>query len=113
MMMRHAGASPRIAEIDMTTSANANGREASKVKGALASIGHGVSDVRSDVTHLAAAVGDEVKARAGKLMQAGRNTTHQVVEAARTQVREHPAQTLAIAAGAGILLGILIAARRH
>jgi len=82
------------------------------IKQALNSVGEGVADVRSEVGQLASAIGEEVKARAGSVSKAAQVTGNRAMEAARMQVREHPAATLGIAAGAGLLLGLLLAGRR-
>jgi ElaB/YqjD/DUF883 family membrane-anchored ribosome-binding protein len=89
-----------------------NGALQTNIKQALNSVGEGVADVRSEVGQLATAIGDEVKARAGTMSKAAQETGSRAMEAARIQVREHPAATLGIAAGAGLLLGLLLAGRR-
>jgi ElaB/YqjD/DUF883 family membrane-anchored ribosome-binding protein len=83
-----------------------------EVKEALVSVGDGVAAVRDDVGQLAESIGHEAKARARDVTEASKEQTHRALEAARTQVRERPAATLGIAAGAGLVLGLILAGRR-
>jgi ElaB/YqjD/DUF883 family membrane-anchored ribosome-binding protein len=83
-----------------------------KLKHALASVGDGVSEVRQEVGHLASAVGDEIKARADAIGRSVMTTTSRAVDATRESVRQRPAAALGVAAGAGLLVGLLLAARR-
>jgi ElaB/YqjD/DUF883 family membrane-anchored ribosome-binding protein len=95
-----------------TATSRTNGASKPNIKHALASVSDGVADVRHDVEQLATTVGAEVKARAGSLSRAAQETTSRAVEATRSQVRERPAAAMGVAAGAGLLLGLLLASRR-
>jgi len=75
-------------------------------------VGENLKGLQSDATELASAVGEEIKARVGNAAEVTKQQAQRVLETTRTQVREHPAATIGIAAGAGFLIGLLLASRR-
>ncbi len=75
-------------------------------------LGDGLKGLRNDVSELASVVGGELKARVSDAAEVSRDQAHRALEATRAQVRQHPAATIGIAAGAGFVIGLLLASRR-
>ncbi|MBI1252265.1 MAG: DUF883 family protein [Alphaproteobacteria bacterium] len=95
----------------MTMTYNApNGRD--KVREAIASATNDATAVRHDLTHLASAIGEEVKARASTFSDMSKVRARRALEQTNKAIRRRPAAALGIAAGAGVVLGLLLAGRR-
>lgn len=71
--------------------------------------------VADAVRHLgdeASKIGDDASRRMSSMTEAARKSGMAALDQLQGQVRERPAMTLGIAAGAGIIVGLLIAGRR-
>lgn len=65
-----------------------------------------------ELSALAHSTAEDIGNEAGRLARGARHQAGDLIETVRHNVREKPTMTLGIAAGAGILVGMLLAARR-
>ncbi|MBI1188539.1 MAG: DUF883 family protein [Alphaproteobacteria bacterium] len=91
-----------------TLSGKDNGAE---MKQTYRAVKNDVRDLGRDVGHLAQTVGDEAKVRARDLSETVRARSEDAFASLQSQVREKPGMALGIAAGAGLLIGLLMARR--
>jgi ElaB/YqjD/DUF883 family membrane-anchored ribosome-binding protein len=66
----------------------------------------------NDVAQLASTVGDEAKGQIHHAAQSARHGAEGAITVLQERVREKPGVALGLAAGAGVLLGLLLAGRR-
>lgn len=67
-----------------------------------------LSALRGDVAHLVAVLGQEAKERVGNAAETAKKYGKQGVQVAEHQITEHPFASVAVAFGAGLLLGRLL-----
>jgi ElaB/YqjD/DUF883 family membrane-anchored ribosome-binding protein len=107
------GAAQKSMEIDMNAITEA------KVGGAVRSaanevnnIGNSVASLRDDVKDVVSTVAQDAKHKVDAMGRELRDTANTTLMRVQEQVREKPAATLGIAAGVGLILGMLLANRR-
>jgi ElaB/YqjD/DUF883 family membrane-anchored ribosome-binding protein len=90
-----------------------NGAEPFPVEEAFASVKEGLAEVGGTVNDLTSALGAEIAERAHDFSAAAEKRARSTIETVTKQVRQHPQTTLGIAAGAGFVLGLLMASRHR
>lgn len=97
-----------------------NGAARDAVRARASDVMEDFTELRKDVSRLADAASkaarDEVKhtgVRLHKLSGSMRQRASQTASYVNEQVREHPGASVGIAVGAGLLLGLMLTARRH
>jgi ElaB/YqjD/DUF883 family membrane-anchored ribosome-binding protein len=101
-----------MATYGATDTENRMNKATGAAKDAAQSFGEGASNARDDLSKIPATIGQEVKAQMGQLGAVGQEQAQKLLTAASTQVRSHPATTLGIAAGVGLIFGMMLAGRR-
>lgn len=74
----------------------------------LASVKADLSALRGDIAGLAAAIGKDARARVSSAADTAKRYGQQGAEVAEHQITEHPFASVAVAFGAGLLLGRLL-----
>ncbi len=97
-----------------TTATNGKDRRraASHMHKTLQSLREDVNTLGNDVAHFAEAISYEAKDRVNGLAGRAQEAAGATVEALQNQVRERPGVSIGLAAGAGLILGVLLASRR-
>jgi ElaB/YqjD/DUF883 family membrane-anchored ribosome-binding protein len=100
----------------MATAATNNSKDrrraASHMQKTLHSLRDDVNSLGHDMAEFAGALQHDASDQAGVLAQRAQRAAQQAVASLQEQVRERPGVAIGIAAGAGIILGLLLANRR-
>lgn len=76
------------------------------------SLGADVNELGHNVADLAGAMGEDAKVRFSRFADTSRDHAEHAVSDLQARVRERPGVALGVAAGAGLVLGLLLTARR-
>ena len=77
----------------------------------MSALNDGVTQIKSDASNLASAVSEDLKHHAQKMGELTKQQATKAIAAAGEQVRSHPTTSLALAVGAGMLVGMMFARR--
>jgi ElaB/YqjD/DUF883 family membrane-anchored ribosome-binding protein len=78
---------------------------------ALKSFSEGSSQYQSETNHLASAITADLKDQAKRFGEVSQQQAKRMMTAANQQVRAHPTTSMALAASAGLLVGMMMAKR--
>ncbi len=79
---------------------------------AISTLRQDVGAIGDDVHDLASQLGKEVRHKVKTVRHAGAERAHALIAQTEDRVRDRPVAALGMAAGAGFLLGVLLATRR-
>jgi ElaB/YqjD/DUF883 family membrane-anchored ribosome-binding protein len=96
----------------VAASTNMNGKDRQALRKSLRAVRDDVNTLGQDISELAGAVRSNAGSRVRKLRESAEHSAADAIERLQEQVRERPALTIGAAAGAGLLIGLLLAARR-